>query len=152
MLTDCHKNPSIIPSTVGCCMCLALLPAASTALELLGLSKHEKELRDHRKDISFREAIPFTSHGRWEQNFPSFAAYSALTAASSREAKRVPQRRWAAACQEPACQPEMKPGWAGQAQPNWECSHKHAVRNWEHKDTAGISGRSARPLVGEQRK
>lgn len=85
MLTDCHKNPSLIPFTVGCCMCFALLPAASTALKLLGLSKHEKELRDPRKDISFREAIPFTSHGRWEQNFPSFAAYSALTLPSSRK-------------------------------------------------------------------
>lgn len=51
-----------------------------------------------------------------------------------------------------ACQLEMKLGWARQAQPNWECSDKHAVRNWEHKDTAGIPGRSARPLVGEQRK
>lgn len=138
-------------------MCLALLPAASTALKLLGLSKHEKELRDLRKDISFREAIPFTSHGRWEQNFPSFAAYSALTLPSSREAKRVPQQRWAAACLQPrarsrACQLEMKPGWAGQAQPNWECSDKHAVRNWEDKDTAGIPGHSARALVCEQRK
>lgn len=117
MLTDCHENPSLIPSIVGCCMCLVLLPAASTALKLLGLPKHEKELRDQRKDISFREAIPFTSHGRWEKNFPSFAAYRALTPASSREAKCVPQQRWAAACQEP-CLPTRngtRLGWADTA-------------------------------------
>lgn len=119
MLTDCHKNPSLIPFTVGCCMCLALLPAASTALKLLSLSKHEKELRDQRKDISFREAILFTSHGRWEQNFPSFAAYSALTLPFQQGSQTCPPAKmgWclpATPCQE-LCLPasnETRLGWA----------------------------------------
>lgn len=47
-----------------------------------------------------------------------------------------------------ACQLEGKLGWAGQIQPNWGCSGKRAVRSWEDKDTTGIPGHSARPLVG----
>lgn len=48
-----------------------------------------------------------------------------------------------------ACQLEGKPSQAGQIRPNWGCSDKHAARSQEDKDTAGIPGHSARPLVGQ---
>ena len=102
----------------------------------------------------FTEAIPLTSHGRWEQNFPSFAAYNApffppavkSNASPSEDGCCLP----AALCQEEPCLPTgRETGRAGQIEPNWGCSDEHTARSWEDKDTAGIPGRSARPLVGQ---
>lgn len=86
---------------------------------------------------------------------PQFCRLQRCRSSLRQRSQTHPPVKMAAASLQPharrsrASQLEEKLGWAGQIRPNWRCSDECTARSREDKDTAGIPGRSARPLVGQ---